>query len=346
MTRAFDEFLTAPERTHVLQAFRLLEAHFADAPRFGEARRPSEDPIRIGQLPEMAFPTSTIAEFSMPQAGKPGRLSNRFFGLFGPHGPLPLHLTEYARDRLRNHADGTLVGFADMLTHRFATLFYRAWVQGQPAPSFDRGKDAAFERKVAALSGYMGRGLQERDAMPDLAKRHFGGFLGSGPKHAEGLVSIVASFVRAPVRLEQFIGSWLPLEPGDQWQLGRRTALGRSTSIGTRVWSRTSKFRLRIGPLGLAEYRSLLPGGRGLAQVDAIVRNYVGEQFEWELNLVLAARSVPKPILGKGATLGQTTWIGRRPADRDADSLHLNPALLNRSPAKPTATTQKKGRMT
>ncbi|MEL6236605.1 MAG: type VI secretion system baseplate subunit TssG, partial [Pseudomonadota bacterium] len=41
-------------------------------------------------------------EGSVPRAG-PARLRNLFFGLFGPMGPLPIHLTEYARDRARNH---------------------------------------------------------------------------------------------------------------------------------------------------------------------------------------------------------------------------------------------------
>ena len=33
------------------------------------------------------------------------RLGVRFFGLFGPQGPMPLHLTEYVRERLRSRGD-------------------------------------------------------------------------------------------------------------------------------------------------------------------------------------------------------------------------------------------------
>lgn len=333
MSRAFDAFVKDPRATHVLHAFRLLEAQYRDAPRLGEARRPSEEPFRIGQMPELAFPTSTIADFVPPAEGQVGRLTTNFFGLFGSNGPLPLHLTEYARDRQRNHGDHTLVGFADMLTHRMATLFYRAWVQGQPAPSFDRGSDAAFETRVAALSGYMGAAMRRRDAMPDLAKRHFAGLLASGPKHAEGLVAILSQVVRAPVRMQQFVGTWLELEADDRWQLGRRAQLGRSASIGTRVWNRTSRFRLRVGPLRMAEYRALLPGTPGLARVDAVVRNYVGDRFEWDLNLVLDRRDVPRPVLGQTVALGRTSWIGTRRSAADADDLHINPSALRSGPA-------------
>ncbi|MES2967730.1 MAG: type VI secretion system baseplate subunit TssG [Pseudomonadota bacterium] len=323
----FAEMIRRPEQFNLLLALRVIEAHFSDAPRLGESRRPSEDPMRLRQEAELAFPPSTIASVTAPEGGKPGKLDNRFFGLFGPHGPLPMHLTEYARDRLRNHRDPTMVEFANMLTHRMMSLFYRAWAVARPAPSFDRGSDAAFERKVAAISGHMGRALHGRDAMPDLAKRHFAGHLAAGPKHGEGLVSMLSAFVRAPVRLQQFVGSWLELEPDDRWQLGARAGLGQATSIGSRVWTRAAKFRLRIGPMGLEEYRRLLPGGPSLARVDALVRNYIGDRLDWDVNLVLKGAEVPQPILGSTASLGQTLWIGHRKPGRDADELFVNPAM-------------------
>lgn len=334
MTRTLEDLARDPHNVHFFHALRLVEAQFPDRPRLGEARRPSEDAMRFGQEAELAFPPSSIAAVSLPEGDRPGRLTNRFFGLFGPQGPLPLHLTEFARDRLRNHHDPTMVEFANILTHRLTTLFYRAWAAAQPAPSFDRGSDASFERKVAAISGHLGQEMRGRDAMPDLAKRHFAGLLGSGAKHAEGLVSIVSSFVNAPVSLQQFVGNWLALEPDDRWRLGARAGLGRATSIGARVWSRSSKFRLRIGPMGLEEYRRMLPGGTSLARVDAIVRNYIGDRLDWDVNLVLRGSEVPKPILGRSTRLGQTFWIGTRKPGRDADDLHVNPAVAREAYAR------------
>ncbi len=100
-----------PERHHVFQALRIIEAAYPDNPRLGESRRPREDKVRLGQEAELAFPPSTIASFTPPEGKKPARLINRFFGLFGPQGPLPLQMTEYVRDRYRNHRDRTIVAF-------------------------------------------------------------------------------------------------------------------------------------------------------------------------------------------------------------------------------------------
>ncbi len=307
----FDRLTKEPEKHHVFQALRVIEATYSDAPRLGESRRPREDHVRLGQEAELAFPPSTISEFKLGVGGRPARLTNRFFGLFGPHGPLPLHLTEYVRDRARNHHDTTIIAFANMITHRIMSLFYRAWSTGQPAPSFDRNDDP-MARKVAALAGYHGDGLRDRDEMPDLAKLHFAGRFSQATKNPEGLVSVLSAFFDVPVKLQQFVGSWLELEPDDQWQLNRNGNLGQSTSIGQMVWTRGAKFRLRIGPLKLADYERLLPGGESLARLQSTVRNYVGDALDWDLNLVLAGDEVPSASLGGSTRLGHTSWIRTR----------------------------------
>lgn len=333
-----------PKAFHLFQALRIIEAQHADRPRLGQSRRSAQDPVRLGQEAELAFPTSTIAEFGPDKQGQM-RLTNRTFGLFGPQGPLPLHLTEFARNRRRNERDTTFLAFADMFTHRLLGLFFRTWAAGQPAPNFDRPEQDTFERKVAALSGYNSRAMRQRDEMPDMAKRHFAGHLAQGTKTAEGLVSMLSAFFSAPVHLQQFIGCWLDLEPDDRWQLGAG-ALGRSTSIGTRVWSRASKFRILVGPVTLADYKRLLPGQGSLERLEAIVRNHVGDSLDWDVNLILRAADVPRVALGGvNSALGHTTWVGlRRDAGHDANDLFLSPphVLARQRPAANTNTPGRK----
>ncbi|TMM54132.1 type VI secretion system baseplate subunit TssG [Sulfitobacter sabulilitoris] len=320
----FQRLIDDPQSHHIFLALRIIEARFAEMPRLGRSRRPREDAVRLGQEARMAFSPTTIAQFKPPGA-QPGRLTNRFFGFFGPHGPLPIHLTEYARERQINHRDRSFVAFADMLTHRMMSLLYRAWVTGQPAVDFDRGADTGFERIVAAFAGHRGVALRDRDAMPELAKRRYAGLLGAGVKNAEGLVALIAGFFDVRVRLQEFIGTWLELEPDDQWQLGAGGALGQTTSIGNRVWTRNAKFRLVIGPVSLAEYQRLLPGQPSMDRLAAVVRNYVGDALEYDVNIVLRAAEVPQAVLGQGTRLGQTSWLGARRAKSDANDLYLEP---------------------
>jgi type VI secretion system protein ImpH len=320
----FQRLTENPGSHHIFLALRIIEAQYPDRPRLGQSRRPREDAVRLGQEARMAFPPNTIRAFTPPGA-KPGSLINRFFGFFGPHGPLPIHMTEYARERQINNRDGGFVAFANMLTHRIMGLLYRAWVTGFPAVDFDRGAGTRFERQVGALAGQHGDALQGRDAMPDLAKRHYAGLLAAGTPNREGLVAILSGFFAAPVKLVEFVGSWLELEPGDRWQLGAGGALGQSTSIGTRVWSRSAKFRLVVGPVSLADYERLLPGNPSMDRLAAVVRNYVGDALDYDVNLVLRGDEVPRAVLGQDTRLGQTSWIGIRRAEGDAADLYLMP---------------------
>lgn len=320
----YDRFCQTPQAFHIFQALRILEARFPAAPPLGMSKRPMEDRVRLGQEAELAFARTTIRSYTPPGAG-PGVLTNRFFGLFGPNGPLPTHLTEYARERATNNRDPTFLAFANMLTHRMMSLLYRAWTTGQPSPGHDRGTGGQFERKVAALAGYDGAALRDRDAMPDAARRHFAAHLSAAPKHAEGLVPMLQAFFHAPVSLQQFVGSWLDLEPDDRWQLGAEVGLGRATSIGTRVWTRGAKFRLRIGPLGLEEYKRLLPGSASVTKLTSIVRAHVGDALDWDVNLVLRGEEVPRATLGGDTRLGHTSWLGARDPARPADDLYLSP---------------------
>src|ERR1700754_2485334 len=170
LPRLFDEIAAAPYAFDFFQLMRRIDALSPNAPRLGRALRPSLEPVRLGQDPELDFAPAAISSHETSERTPP-RIGVRFFGLFGPHGPLPLHLTEYARERLRNHADPGFARFADVFHHRLLSLFYRAWAQAQPTVQHDRPADDQFAKWLGALFGLAPTSLRERDAVPDDAKR-------------------------------------------------------------------------------------------------------------------------------------------------------------------------------
>jgi type VI secretion system protein ImpH len=313
------------------QALRRLECVHADKPRLGRSRRPADDPVRLAQPPSLDFPPSTLATFdadgkAAADATVPPRLEVWFFGLFGPNGPLPLTLTDYAHDRLLHGHDPTFARFADIFHHRLLSLFYRAWADARPTVSFDRPDEDRFAGYVASLFGLGMEPLRNRDAMPDLAKLHYAGLLSAQTRHADGLRAMLADFFRLPVEIEAFIGHWITLPESSRCRLGESPAtgtLGLTAVIGERVWDCQHQFRIVMGPLRLADYERLLPGGDSLERLAAVVRNYLGDELGWDLNLILKRDEVPPLQLGVGGRLGWTTWLTDRPLDRDADDLKL-----------------------
>lgn len=317
----------APYKFGFFQALRRIECTNPGRPRLGQTARPGEEPLRLGQDPSLSFAPSTLASFDPGSNDQAARLLVYFFGLFGPNGPLPLHLSEYARDRLRNAGDPTLVRFADLFHHRLLTLFYRAWANANPAVSFDRPESDRFSVYVAALIGLGMPSLRGRDAIPDLAKLHYAGRFAGQTRHPEGLTALLTDFFRLPVAIEEFIGHWLALPEDSRWRLGSSPntgSLGVTAIVGSRIWDRQYKFRVVIGPLSFDDYRRMLPGGDSLVRLVAMIRNYLGDELEWDLNLALRKDETPQIQLGALGQLGWTTWLTSRTPKNDPNDLHLN----------------------
>lgn len=316
------------------QAVRRIENARATPAPIGSSSRLADDPVRFGQEASLAFATSTIHSYRAGSRGEPDRMVVNFHGLLGPNGPLPLHLTEYIRDRTRNARDLSPARFLDVFHHRMVSSFYRAWALSQPTASFDRAivnpQSDRVSGYVASLTGLGFESLQNRDALHDLAKLFYAGHFSNQTKHPEGLVRMVADFFGVRCQLVELVGDWIDLPRESQTRLGASPetgSLGSSCVIGTRVWDCQHKFRLRIGPLPLADYERMLPDGRSFSRLEAIVRNYVGIEFAWDVQLVLRKEEVPQTRLGSTGRLGWTTWIGNSPKSADVDDLILRPKV-------------------
>jgi type VI secretion system protein ImpH len=332
----FAALADAPYRHDFYQTLRRLECLYDPKPRWGQARRPVDEPVRLGQEPDLAFAPAPIAALEPGHDGMPPRLQVRLFGLLGPNGPLPIHITEYARERLRHAGDPTLSRFLDLLHHRFLALFYRAWAQAQPHVNRDRPKDDRFATYVGAFAGLAPAAFRDRDAVPDVAKLFHVGTLIRQARNADGLRTILEHFFRVPVRIEPFVGHWMGLASRERTYLsGEGARLGEGAVLGSRVWDRQHKFRVHLGPLGFAQYQSFLPGGRLLGQLAAWVRLYLDFELEWDVRLSLDRGDIPPMRLGGGRRLGWTSWLGRRDANKDAEDLCLNAEAFVKSGGEP-----------
>ncbi|WP_268944883.1 type VI secretion system baseplate subunit TssG [Pseudomonas sp. KNUC1026] len=135
---------------------------------------------------------------------------------------------------------------------------------------------------------------------------------GGADRYPDGLRAILSEYLGVPVQLEEFIGQWLPLP--EHSQLGR-CQLGVDTCLGSHVWDRQHKFRMRLGPLTLAQYHHLLPGAAAWNDVAAWVREYQGLELDWELNLVLGHAHIPALPLDGSGRLGFDSWLGKPVGD-------------------------------
>jgi len=310
-----------------LDLFALLRHIDASAgtARLGYSHTPREDAIRLGQHPSTIFAPSTL--YSIDLTGPRPRINTFTPGVFGPVGALPLHLSEYIRERLHNHGDSALADFVDLFHHRLISLFYRAWADAQATVQMDRPGLDTFSVYTGALVGMGFTGSWQRDSIADSAKLHVAGHLVRLTRNREGLQQILGHFFNTQALIHEFIPTWVPITGQEQTRLSGmhpQNQLGKGAMLGGRVWDVQSRFRLRLGPMRLHQFEHCLPPNPGNRQLRDWVRVYIGVELDWDVELLLHASEVPPATLGGGQRLGWTTWLGHRP-DTPATGPRLNP---------------------
>jgi type VI secretion system protein ImpH len=322
-------------RMDFFQVLRLIENAHPALPRIGASLRPRDDAVRLGQEPSLSFQGTALARYLRTGADARARLAVNFFGLLGANGPMPTHLTEYVRDRLRHGGDPTLLAFLDVFHHRMLSLFYRARANAEPVISLDRADGDRFSSFVGSMFGIGAPSLRERDEIGDFAKLHFAGLLAKRTRPASGLATILREYFQLPLRIEQFIGHWMALPVEVQSRIGlagEDGRLGGSLVLGRRVWDSQNRFRIVIGPVGYDDYRRFMPGGESLKRLLAWVRMYCGLALDWEVSLILKKAEMPELRLGRGTRVGWSTWLASAAPSRDPGPMRISRSSIECQP--------------
>ncbi|MHC4556077.1 MAG: type VI secretion system baseplate subunit TssG [Planctomycetota bacterium] len=320
------ELRNRPFNFDFFQAIRRLECANPALPRIGNSRRPQADPVWFCQNVSLAFAPSALAAYYEATDQHPAKMAVNFFGLLGPSGPMPLVITEYIYDRLHNHKDKTLASFLDIFNHRMISLFYRAWACNQQSVSHDRKDDDRFAVYIGSLFGIGADSFRNRDALPDVTKLHYSGRFVCQTRNVEGLREILEDYFEIKVEIQQFVGQWMDLPEEYFCRLGtsgENAKLGSTLIVGHRFWECQQKFRIKFGPMNFSKFQRFLPGCDSVQCLIAWIKNYVGDEFRWEFQLILKAAEVPVISLGKMGQLGWSTWIKTKEFSKNADDLVL-----------------------
>lgn len=331
---------------------------------------PRQEFVRFTAHPSLRFPAGDIHRVEAAAGAESDRptqprMSVDFLGLVGPNGALPQHYTSLILSRMREH-DSAFRDFLDLFHHRSISLFYRAWkkyrlpfqYESHPLPGdFGKPPGSGDERDrvdlvtlcLYALTGLGTDGLRGRRTFDDRVSLFFSGTFSRQSRPALELERMLAAQMSVPVRVAQFFGRWLTLGDNELSRLagGAREAerynrLGVNVVIGQRIHDVQSSFRLVLGPMSYRQFRRFTPLGEHLRPVCEFTRSFVGPEFEFDVQVILAPRQVPECRLdstamdgpldgcgpshpsGDGPRLGWNTWLRTTDIEREtSDAVFL-----------------------
>jgi type VI secretion system protein ImpH len=303
-----EQLIAEPWRFDLFSVLRRFEREHPRKPRVGESATLTDEFAVLSQNPYMEFPASTL-EGAMRDSSGRMRLIARFLGMFGPQGALPLTTTEETYLWLRER-DDAFPRFVDIFQRRFLALFFRAWADPRPIAQNDRPDEDRFKAYIGSMIGVGSPPYRNADTISDFAKMEFAGLIGSKAKSASRLRNLIAGLFGVKVDVDEFIGSWLSFDKQECTQLGaNQSRLGADTILGSSVFSVSDKFRVRVFVKDFAQYERFLPDSDLAQQVGDAVFLYLGEEFDWDMELAIPAGEITPVRLGQGAKLGWTSWM-------------------------------------
>ena len=291
-----------------LWLMRWLERHADGKPRIGQNQRVREDIVALGQDPYIGFAKSDLSEVDLTKSTASVR--PRFMGFFGPFGALPMASTREAEFWKRN-GDSSFVRFADIFVSRFIQLFYRSWSDARPITQFDHPDGGTFPDQLRAITGDAGPAFANRGAVHDTVRLRYTPLMHGRVKSPTKLSEIVSLHFSLQVRVEEFVVSWLEFASEDLSRVGQQSmGLGQSVRLGGRTASIGEKIKLHLECRDLEQYRSLLPGRKGHAELLDLVQSYVGLTIDVDVVLWIPREAIVPMQLGKDTELG---WMSAIP---------------------------------
>ena len=298
---------TEAKRFGLFPIARGAEARAPHLPRIGRAKRPAQSVADFAQVPSLAFPDSTLAEVRV----RDGRASveGYWFGLTGPMGPLPSHMTEFAAFERRYARQRPFGRWLDLLAARMLQFFVRAWADSQPAAQADRPDDDRFAGAIAALTGAT-EGVREDSAFPAHARVHYAALFASR-RSASAIEDALSHLLGQKVCVHEFQPRWRAIETEDQTRLGRQfSRLGDEAMLGGRAKVASDAFRVSIRVRNRADYEALLPSGSRFRVLQDALDAFAPSHLEWDVALEIDGRDVRPARLDGAARLGWTGWLG------------------------------------
>ncbi len=313
-----------PYEFEFAQAVKLLEKLYDHKEPIAITPRADLDAVRIKSTTLLSTPPSDLYSLTPPENENfPATLNINFMGIAGQTGPLPNVYGELILDRVKSK-DYAFLEFLDLFNNRLNGIHYHIQVKYNITLSHNLPQATEAATILKHFGGLVHSQEVTSQLIPMRSYVKYAGLLWQKPRSAAGLHVALEDYFQLPFDVTQFQGQWTILEPEQCTIIGTKgqyDVLGEGAALGTKAWIHGEKIRLKIGPLDLDHYVSLLPGKKHNKRVAEFTRYYLGCEniFDYKLSLK-SDQAIPTKLDGKSA-LGCTSWMNTTPKNYTPESI-------------------------
>lgn len=316
------------------QLLHLLETEAGSPVPLGRGGPFRSEAIRLRPDASLLFPPSDVRRVEAParirvQRGPdderawdwvdiPHRITVNFMGLYGTAAPTPIYFTELitSSDVETEAKVPELVDFLDLFNHRVLSLFWRAWLKYRYPYRWQPGAGDEVSNQLLSFIGLGDPQTRQRTGLPASRLLRYLGLLALRTRPPVGLEILLSDHFGVAVQVQERVFRWVAIPPEGHNRIGvANTQLGTDLSIGERVPDRAGKIRVSLGPLHFDEYLGFLPGTGRFRELCALIHLWIGERFEFDVELVVRREEVPEMVMGEASVtrLGWTSWSTSAP---------------------------------
>jgi len=288
----------------------------------------SDENIYFETDPSFAFPPGDVSSVS---TSYPQQTTIRLpmMNILGITTPLPIGITDYV-NRGRKGAD-PLQAFLSIMQNRLHHL----WVSALRKYNIWRDAGNPAMQMFEMLSARSIEQFEDYDLFWLVA-------FSRKTRSTDDLKRIIRSIWKnIPVRIEENIGRWTVVE--NRRPLGYGLRLSRcAVVVGSKVFDRTAKIRISLGPVDINMYKSLLPNLDNNRLLKNIICLYINEPLICELEVLCDKRDLDAARLRDASNkskgiggLGRTMVLGQTRGkceneNKNAELQHYRTIILER----------------
>lgn len=296
------------DRTAMFNFYRFCQlAERLAGTRLGEGRSPEPDPIRLLPYAGMGFPSGELhaTETNEEHPERPPVVRVNFMGLYGVESPLPTSLTDDITRGREGHE--AMMAFLDIFNHRILTQYYRIWRKYHYPSAFEPGGTDEVSQSLMALVGVTRSENPPASRLLALLPTLL------HPTHtADGLAAVIEALAeRTRVEVKPHYPVMMPVDEQAQLSMENHRTLGEHLILGDEIRDVNYCVAVELYTDDPDEARGWMPDGQLRKDVMALLKVYLGCDYDVRLWVTIPTRLLPRPRLGdSGLFAGYNVMLG------------------------------------